>query len=87
MKNVILASTTVLGLIAAGLSIKSWKRKNSAEELERLENFRRRMPNMTATELELDIHAGLHTPCLFHEDRRRALLKDAYRLIEEKKQA
>lgn len=87
MKNVVLAGAAVLVLIATGLSIKSRKQKISAEELERLEDFRRRMPDMTVAQLEIGIHAGLRTPCLFHEDIRRALLHDAYCLLEEKKQA
>lgn len=87
MKNVILAGAAVVGLIAMGLSTRSWKQKTSAEEIERLENFRRRMPDMTAEELEIGIRAGLRTPCLFHDDLRREILKDAYHLLEEKKQA
>lgn len=86
MKNSILTGLAILGGIAvAGYRFKTWKQRTKTDELERLESFRRRMPDMSAEELEFNIRTGLRNPCLFCEEERGELLTEAWRTLDEKK--
>lgn len=86
MKKSILAGIAVLGgLTAAGCKFRSWKQRTMTDEADIIDSFRKRMPNMSADELEFGIKTALRTPFMFLEENRRELLAEAWKVLDEKK--